>query len=305
MKKTILNFILFAIFLGCTIHSYGQDYRFGIRGGLGYSQFLGQQINDANYSESYSLNNGIHFGVTLAYHINDNFGFRTEVAYNQIGTKYRFESEDAPYVFRFGLQREVRYGKMVRELDINNSYVHVPLMVFVKPFKKLELYGGIYTQFLVIPLAGGSIDFTDPNPTGDIEDGDLKNYSFFQTIDANYYGDEARQSTSNQGLIVALNIDNELTQLSMSRGAAGYFELDADEKVANRYNWFDAGLEGGFSYFVNGSLYLGVTAMYGLLDVTNDKADVDYFELNEFNKYIFREDFDRNFSLQLSMGFKF
>lgn len=305
MKKAILNFFLFAAFLVSTFQVNGQDYRFGIRGGLSYSQFLGQQINDANFTESYSLNNGIHFGVTLAYHLTDNFGFRTEVAYNQIGTKYRFESESAPYVFRFGLQREIRYGKMIRELDVNNSYIHVPIMAFFKPIKKLELYGGIYTQFLIIPTAGGSIDFTDPAPTGNIDDGDLKNYSFFQTIEANYYGDDPRQSTSNQGLVVSLNIDNELQRITMSRGASGYFELDADEKLATKYNWFDAGLEGGFSYFVNNSLYVGITGMYGLIDVTNDRADVDYFELNEFGKYQFTDDFDRNFSLQVSMGFKF
>ncbi len=291
--------------VGMSSHMMAQDYKFGIRGGLNYSQYLGLQNNTSDYMESYNLNNGIHFGVTFAYHLSDIFGFRTEVGYNQIGTKYRFESESAPYVFRFGLDREVRYGKMIREFDVNNSYIHVPFMVFYKPHRKLELYGGIYTQFLVLQLAGGSIDFTDPDPRGSLEDGDLKNYSFFQSVDANYYADDPRGTSGTQGLIVALSIDNDIQNIGMARTVNGYFELDEDEKLASRHNWFDAGLEGGFSYFVNGSLYFGVTAMYGLLDVTNDKADVDYFELNEFNKYIFRDDFDRNFSAQISMGFKF
>ncbi len=305
MKKTILNFFLFACFIGFTANISAQDYRFGIRGGLSFSQLLGPQINNADYSEAYSLNNGIHFGVTLAYHLTDNFGFRTEVAYNQIGTRYVFESDNAPYVFRFALDREVRRGAIIRELDINNAYIHVPIMTFFKPHKKIELYGGIYTQFLVLPTAGGSIDFTDLNPTGNIEDGDLKNFSFFQTVEANYYSDQPRQSTSTQGLTVSLLIDNEIERINMARGVGGYFELDADEVLATKYNWFDAGLEGGFSYFVNGSLYFSLTAMYGLIDVTNDPADVDFFELNEFNKAVFRDDYDRNFSLQLSMGFKF
>lgn len=282
-----------------------QDYKFGIRGGLNYSQFLGPQNNTADYKETFSLNNGIHFGVTLAYHLTDNFGFRTEIAYNQIGTRYKFESEDAPYVFRYGLEREVRRGRMIRELDINNSYIHVPFMVFYKPHRKIELYGGFYTQFLVLPTAGGSIDFTDLNPSGSLEDGDLKNYSFYQAIEANYYSDEPRQSKSNQSLIVALTVDGDIQRVTMSRAVSGYYELDADEKAASKFNWFDAGLEGGFSVFVNRALYIGITGMYGLTDVTNNKADVDYFEVNEFNKYIFRSDFDRNFSLQASIGFKF
>ncbi len=305
MKRYFLLIFLFVALLGLNQSLEAQDYKFGIRGGLNYSSFMGPLNNNADYSESYILNNGIHFGVTFAYHLNDNFGFRTEVAYNQIGTRYKFESDDAPYVFRYGLDREVRRGKMIRELDINNSYIHLPFMVFVKPHKKLELYAGVYTQFLILPIAGGSIDFTDPNPRGDIEEGDLKNYSFFQAIDANYYSDDVRQSKSNQGLTVALDVDGDIERITMSRSISGYYELDESEKLATRYNWFDAGLEGGFSFFLNKSLYVGVTGMYGLIDVTNDKADVDYFEINEFNGYIFREDFDRNFSLQASLGFKF
>lgn len=305
MKRYFLFFFLSFALLSVSESLSAQDYKFGIRGGLNYSQLLGPQNNSSDYTESFSLNNGIHFGVTFAYHISDNFGFRTELAYNQIGTKYRFESEDAPYVFRFGFDREVRRGEMIRELDVNNSYIHLPIMVFYKPIKKLELYGGIYTQFLVLPTAGGSVDFTDPNPSGSLEDGDLKNYSFFQAIEANYYSDEVRQATANQSLTVALLIDGDIERINMPRSASGYYELDEIEKLSTKYNWFDAGLEGGFSYFMNRSLYLGVTGMYGLIDVTKDAADVDYFEINEFNKYVFREDFDRNFSLQVSMGFKF
>jgi len=305
MKKYFLICFLSVALLSLSNSLSAQDYKFGIRGGLNYSQFLGPQNNSSDYVENFGLNNGIHFGVTFAYHLSDNFGFRTEVAYNQIGTRYSFESDDAPYVFRYGLEREVRKGKMIRELDVNNSYVHVPFMVFYKPIKKLELYGGIYTQFLVLPTAGGSIDFTDPNPRGSVDEGDLKNYSFFQAIEANYYSDEVRQSQSNQSLTVALDIDGDIEFINMSRSVSGYYELDESEKTATKYNWFDAGLEGGFSVFINRSLYVGVTAMYGLVDVTNNAADIDYFELNEFSKYNFQEDFDRNFSLQVSMGFKF
>jgi len=305
MKKLFLAFFLSFALLAVSDSVSAQDYKFGIRGGLNYSQFLGPQPSSTDFTEKFSLNNGIHFGVTFAYHLSDNFGFRTEVAYNQIGTQYSFESDDAPYAFRFGLDREVRKGKMIRKLDVNNSYVHIPVMVFFKPLRKLEVYGGIYTQFLVLPTAGGEIDFTDTNPRGSLEEGDLKDFSFFQAIEANYYSDEVRQSKTNQSLTVALDIDGDIERINMPRSISGYYELDEIEKVSTKYNWFDAGLEGGFSVFLNRSLYLGFTGMYGLVDVTRDRADVNYFELNEFSKYTFQNDFDRNLSLQVSMGFKF
>lgn len=299
MNKIVGCIILFIFCISMSHQAQAQDYKFGIRAGLNYSQFLGPTIDESTHQDKFSLNNGIHFGVTFAYHLSDNFGFRTELAYNQIGTKSTFTSDDAPYVFRFGLEREPRRGQIERFLDVNNSYIHLPLMVFVKPFKKLELYGGIYTQFLILPTAGGKIDFTDPKDPADYS------YSFIQSIEANHNSDIGREAKGNQGLIVALDIDGERQNITMARLIGGYYELDESEKKANKYNWFDAGLEGGASYFINSSLYIGLTGMYGLLDVTDDRADIDYYNLDEFNRYKFRDDYDQNFSLQISLGFKF
>ena len=302
MNKLFFGAFLFlAILTSTNLHS--QDYKFGIRAGLNYSKLLGPQINELTHQDYQQFNNGIHFGVTFSYYLTDNFGFRTELAYNQIGTRYTFESESAPYVFRYGLNREPRNGKIKRYLDINNSYIHVPLMAFVKPFKKIEVFGGVYAQFLILPTSDGNIDFTAPeNPD---TPGELYRYSFIQFIEGNYYSDEARNVKGNQTLIVDLIIDGESEQVSMNRLVGAYYELDEDEKTGSTFNWFDMGIEGGVSYNINRSLYVGLTGMYGLLDVTNDKMDVDYFNLDEFQKYKFRDDFDTNLSLQLSLGFKF
>ena len=299
MSKIVGCIILFIFCISLSQQAQAQDYKFGIRAGLNYSQLLGPTISESTHQDKFTLNNGIHFGVTFAYHLSDNFGFRTELAYNQIGTKYTFTSDNAPYVFRNGLEREPRRGKIERFLDVNNSYIHLPFMVFVKPHRKVELYGGIYTQFLVLPTAGGKIDFTDPKDPADYS------YSFIQSIEANYNSDAGREAKGNQGLTVALDIDGERQDITMARLIGGYYELDDSEKKASKYNWFDAGLEGGASYFINNSLYVGLTGMYGLFDVTNDKVDIDYYNLDEFNKYKFKDDFDRNFSLQISLGFKF
>ncbi|MDA9774505.1 PorT family protein [Saprospiraceae bacterium] len=298
MSKKI-TFLLAFIFTISTVSMLSaQDYKFGIRAGLNSSQFLGTLISDEKQKDAFSMNNGIHFGVTFAYYFSDNFGLRTEVGYNQIGTNYKYEADDAEYVFRNLFEREPRQGKIIRTLDINNSYIHVPIMVFAKPFKKLEVFGGVYTQFLVLPTAGGTIDFTALNP----ED---QKYSFEQGIEANYYSDEARQGKGSQTLEVDLIIDGEVEDIIMPRLVGGYYELDENEKAGSTYNWFDFGVEGGVSYFFNNSLYLGLTGMFGLSDVTNNALDVDYYRVDENSRYVYRSDFDRNLSIQLSLGFKF
>lgn len=301
MNKSVFLLLLCICFFAWNANA--QDYKFGIRAGLNYSQLLGPQISEADHRDFQQLNNGIHFGVTFAYHLTDNFGFRTELAYNQIGTRYTFEGERSPYVFRYGFEREPRYGEIKRYLDINNSYVHLPLMAFFKPHKKIEVYGGVYTQFLVLPTTDGNIDFTAPEDPNN--PGELYKYSFIQFVEGNYFADEAREFKGSQTLIVDLIVDGESEPVSMQRLVGAYYELDEDEKSGSLFNWLDVGLEAGFSYFINRSLYVGFTGMYGLLDVTNNEMDVDYQELDEFNKYKFRDDFDTNLSLQVSLGFKF
>lgn len=300
MNKYIISTLLIAFCLLISQNVKAQDYNFGIRAGLNYSKFQGPQLNEADHKDFFSFNNGIHFGVTFAYAFTDQFGLRTEVGYNQIGTKYTFESEDAVFVFRNDFEREPRNGKILRKYDINNSYIHVPIMAYFKPFKKLELYGGIYTQFLILPTMGGSIDFTDPN----LDDKELT-FSFIQSIEGNYYADKARQAKGNQALTVAILVDGEVVKPTMNRLVGAYYELDEDEKKGSAFSWFDAGLEGGASYFVNKSLYIGLTGQYGLLDVTRNQMDVDFYRLDENQKFKFRSDYDVNFSLQLSVGFKF
>lgn len=300
--KIYSSLILVVLFLSTGSSIVAQDYNFGIRAGLSYSRLLGPTINEPTHSDAFQFNNGIHFGVTFTYNITDVFGLRTEVSYNQIGTRYTFESPDAPYVFRDGLERAPRNGEITRFYDVSNAYVHVPLMANWKPIKKLELFGGIYTQFLVLPTSGGKVDFTAPiNP----ETGEVYKYSFIQSIEGNYYSDDPREAKGNQGLVVDLIIDGEVTKVGMNRLVGAYYELDADEKRGSTYNWFDAGLEAGVSYYINRSLFLSFSAMYGLLDVTNDDLDVDFYRLNEFDKFNFRDDFDTNLSLQVSLGFKF
>ena len=52
-------------------------------------------------------------------------------------------------------------------------------------------------------------------------------------------------------------------------------------------------------------LFLGFRLNYGLSDVTNQSQDVDYQQLEDSARVILRDDFDRNVSIQTSIGFSF
>lgn len=281
-----------------------QDYNFGIRAGLNYSKFLGPQINESNAMESYSLNNGLHFGVTFGYYLSDRIGFTTEVAYNQIGSIYKFEG-DSYYRFPLSSGFPPKEGYAERIFDINNSYIQIPLLFSVKPIKQLEIQAGVYAQFLIISRATGKLTFTSPNE-------ETMPYSFIQSTDANYYSDEAgAQADFSDDLRICFAVDPETgecleeTILSLPRVVGGYYEFQPLEKKASLYNWFDAGLIGSVSYYFNNSLYARLTAQYGFFDVTDEQADIDYRDLNEEGSFIFQDDLDTNLNFGISLGFRF
>ena len=80
--------------------------------------------------------------------------------------------------------------------------------------------------------------------------------------------------------------------------------MDYPEKSGNFYNGFDLGVTGGFSFFLNGGLFIMLSGNYGLVDATNDFYDISRYESDGL-EYIPRNDKDYNVSLQASVGFSF
>ena len=52
-------------------------------------------------------------------------------------------------------------------------------------------------------------------------------------------------------------------------------------------------------------MYAGVRLQYGLADVTNNQADLQKNSTGNNKALIFRDDKDKNFSIQASVGFSF
>lgn len=301
MKQIIVLFVVFSM----VNIAHAQDYNFGIRAGLNYAKFLGPSIDEANHKETFSLNNGIHFAITYAYNLSDRVSLNSEIAYSQIGSRYKYEG-DSYYIFKYQNGRHPLPGKAERIFDINNSYISIPLLFSFKPTPKWEFQVGPYVQFLVISRGTSQLTFTSPNE-------DLNPYSFKQSTDANYFSDKpGAAARSNEVVRVCLSKKSAEDEtcpddqiVAMPRIVGGYYEFDDKDKAGNLYNWFDTGLSASASYFVNGSLYLRLTGQYGLLDVTNNDVDVDYRKLNDENRFIFQKDKDVNLNFAVSLGFKF
>jgi len=70
------------------------------------------------------------------------------------------------------------------------------------------------------------------------------------------------------------------------------------------FNRLDFGIHASANVFINRSLFVGLRFNYGLTDITNDDVDRSLGEING-SDLILRDDFDRNISLQASIGFSF
>ena len=286
MKLSIFTVLLFSFLFSANLQA--QRYNIGIRAGLNTSKFLGPA--EEGMLEGSRFNTGIHFGLTFAWKLNDISGFKTEIRYTSVGSRDSIVG-DSYFVFGIGAQNLAKEGYVKRYLDVANSYINIPFHAYIKPIPKLELFGGPYIGFLINPSAGGRVFFDDQS--------DETLFSFIQSLDYNYYQDDAREAANFSESITVI-IDGETIQ--MPRVAGAYYQFI--EKDGGRFNWFDLGISGGAQYYINKSFFFGFRADYGLLDITRKKMDVSFRSLDN-GQYIYRNDRDVNFSMQFSLGFKF
>jgi hypothetical protein len=288
LKKTY--FILLILVLA-SLHSFGQDYHFGIRAGLNYATFRGPAT--AGAIETNELNNGFHFGAVGMLRFNKYFALGTEILYNQMGTKYYYEG---PSYYRFNVgDVEYLYDDIKLNLDISLSYINLPVLIHFNPIKKLELVVGGYMGFLVGPSGGGRLEFGN---------------KFYQNQEHNYYNDTAGSVPfGSQTINVKVpqpDGTDEITTIYKTAGA--YYQYNSSEfndDTGTYYNWFDLGLTGGLTYFINSSLYASVRAEYGFLDITDNDLDRSLLEVDEEGNYIMKNDYDTNINFSVSLGFRF
>lgn len=241
--------------------------------------------------ENFGLNNGFHFGINVGYKLSDVIYVRSEILYNQQGSTYDYSGQG---YFFFNIPTNNRF--VIRDstnlkLDISNAYVSFPVTAHFSVGEKWEFHGGAYVNFLVSPVGAGTWRFGSR---------DQVNYLFEQGLNYRYNSDLPGQQSQFASAILLIVDGQDATVPSL----VGAYYLHTEER-GDLINKVDYGLTGGISYFLNRGLYLGLKGWYGFRDVTNNNVDYSFRELNPDNSFIYSDDFDRNFSLDVSIGFKF
>jgi len=158
---------------------------------------------------------------------------------------------------------------------------------------KFELEGGVSIGFLLAASASGELELNGVSESG---------------ASAGLYNGvlDYRYNRDNPGIVttpdlVEINVDGQV--VNVPKILTAFYPFTTDR--GRYYNALDLGLVGGINYYWNSTLYLGARLNYGLSDVTsNDGYDVSRAALNGDN-FITQSDKDRNFSIQISLGFSF
>lgn len=282
MKRSIVA-LLIIVSIG-----YINAQSIGVRAGWNLSKFDGP----LETHETFKLNNGFHFGVNYGYKFSPKFMLRTELLYNQVGTKHNYDG--ASYYLIYTSDKTVyEKGKKTINLEITNSYVSLPISAVLSPTKKIEIFGGCSTNFLVSSSGRGTLRFeSDANPG---------NIVFRQALDYRFYNDDAKTASSGNLSTIKIRVDGKIVDLPKSVGA--YYQTDA--RPASQYKWYNFNVFGGANYFLNKGFYVGARYEYGLTDISNDIMDVSQEVLNDNYSFVKRKDKDRQLTWQLSVGFRF
>ncbi len=274
-----------------------QDFRFGFKTGLNFSNIKGEVEKTADAKETLNQNVGFHFGATFVWKATDIMGLRGELMYSQKGTNRGFEGQSYYTFTTSNNEKYLTTGIRKQELNVSNSYIELPVMGYFKPHSRFEIYGGMSFAVLVNSTAFGNLKFSEL-----IDDARLPvdPNTIAHELDFNYFSDKPGEQTyDNPAKTVRIKNNN----VPYPQTAGAYFEFVEDR--GKLYNAFDIGVVGGLSVYLSKSLYLSGRINYGLRDVTKTKADVSLASLDDNKAFISRSDDDRNLTIQVSIGFSF
>lgn len=297
-----LKHVFAILLLTVTAVALNAQIRYGFKTGLNFAHFNSpSETNDAGADlETWKNVTGFHIGATFSYHFTDNYSMRAELLYSKKGAKYTFDGQSYR-VFRNGTSSVVSTGNSRYLININNSYLDFPLMGVAR-FGDFELSAGAYVSFLVGSIGDGSLRYsgkTIPKQNDIINKSDNDSKELVFNINHNYRKDDPGKGDNAQEVIAL--VDGVSLELPKTLGA--YYDYPEDKGTL--YKGLDYGLTGGVSYYLSSSLYAGFRIQYGMADITNDAADLSKARINEDGTLIYRNDKDKNFAIQASVGFSF
>ncbi len=289
MKNILLGVFLLSVQLLAAQNAVS----IGFKTGLTFSTIEGPLEMDADGSvlESQNYTTGFNFGALVNFRLTDIFGLRTELLYIQKGTEFNYEG-DSYFIFDPSNNRIVTTGQRDMVLEITNSYIEIPLMAYAK-FGPVEFQGGAYVSGLGNATASGNLKYRPDSGQG----ASVEELEF--NLDYNYYSNDPG------AFLGELKLDNVVIngiRLDVPETLTAYYESDdGDDQLFKR---LDYGVVGGVAFYLSNGLFINLRAEYGLADITNEERDVSLLKLEDGN-FIYRDDMDRNLSLQASIGFRF
>ena len=292
-------FTLVIIIFSIAQMSIAQEIGYGIRVGLNFNKLNApsEMDIDGNNLETFDYNTGFHVGGVFIFKFTDLVGARTGLFYSQRGMKYKYEGPSFQFFINEIDGNQVKsIGNRIYRLTVTNSYIEIPLTAYYKFGERFEIHGGFLFGILGASTAIGEFTYNGALPG-------IPELDFTQDLDFNYRKDQPASPddiTDDTEVIQFLSTTN-IVRFPKTVGA---YYMDFPEKDGNYYNGFDIGLTGGFSFYLNGGLYIMFSGNYGLIDATNDFFDISRYESDGL-EYIQRNDKDFNVSLQISLGFSF
>ncbi len=267
----------------------------GVKIGLNFSNIKGPSelgLKDVKLEQTDNYT-GFMIGPSFAYSFTDNFGLRGEFLYSKKGMKYSYDGPSSRIFVTDGDLIEIATnGTSKINYTVNHTCMDIPLMAFAR-YKKFEVSGGFYASLLFSRVADGIMEYKWTNTDG--SDGiinPLLQYNY--TRDKFGEGDNAQTET-------AFFNDFQTVKSTIPKTFGAYY--DNKEDLGNKYNFLDYGVSVGASFFMNQSLFIGGRLQYGLADLTRTKADVSISQKSPDSLYILRDDKDRNYTIQVFVGF--
>jgi|1048.fasta_scaffold23790_2 hypothetical protein len=288
----IKNYLPFwaLFFLGLAIPTLSTaQVKGGVKIGLNISSLKGPAEVDPDKgtvletTESYT---GFHMGPSFSVPFSDRFGLRGELLYSKKGFQYQYEGL-SPRRFTYdnnqGLGATI--GQTNLGLSVNFVNLDVPLMAYAR-LGKVELSGGAYLSLLFQKVAEGIMQYSWKNLDG--TEGQIEQIQVH-----NYNKDAIGGADGGETIVTRVNGRN----VTLPRTVGAYYDFIEDK--GNLYRTLDYGLLGGASFYISSTLYIGARLQYGLVDLTNNNADMSRYLGFPFN----REDKDYNYNIQVSVGF--
>ncbi len=304
-KDTVLKQFALVFLLLMSGFSANAQIKYGFKTGLNFAHIIGEsETSDAGADlETWKNTTGFHIGMTLAYKFTDNFGLRGELLYSKRGAKYTFDGQSYR-IFNHASGSVPTVGTSRYLINLNNSYIDLPVLVYGR-YKNFEISGGGYLGLLVQSVGEGSLRYSGktlpPLNNSVYEKPNKDDTELTFNLNHNYRKDDPGEGTVKGETPVNIQVDGFTSETPKTLGA--YYDYPAGS--GRLYNSLDYGLVGGLSYYISSALYVHARVQYGLADITNNKADLSKARTGANGELLFRDDKDKNFMLQISVGFSF